>query len=94
MRLLSLAVLAVLLSSSAASALCVGYPDDASTGYTDNTTSHILCLQQELAADTDRAAMKAHLESQLQNLQIELDRQQQQINARLADPSWLKNQFP
>jgi hypothetical protein len=94
MRLILLAALALLLSSSAASAICIGYPDDASTGYTDNTTNHVLCLQQELAEDTDRAAQKAHIESQLQNLQVEIERQQNEINARLADPNWLKNQFP
>jgi hypothetical protein len=48
------ALLAV--STSGASALCISYPDDGSTNYVENRTAHMLCLQRELARDTELAA--------------------------------------
>jgi hypothetical protein len=79
----SVALLAV--STSAASALCVSYPDDGSTNYVENRTAHMLCLQRELARDTDLAAERARIEAELGN--IELERQRQLILQQQAQLS-------
>jgi hypothetical protein len=88
MRLATLIAAIVLLSSSDASALCLSAPDDASTGYTSNQTAHTVCLQQELAASTSRAAEQARIDAALGNIQIELDRQRQLITQQQAQPHW------
>jgi hypothetical protein len=79
------ALLAV--STSGASALCVSYPDDGSTNYVENRTAHMLCLQRELAHDTDLAAERARIKAELGNIRIELERQQQLILQQQAELS-------
>jgi hypothetical protein len=73
----SLALLAV--STSGANAICVSYPDDGTSNYVENRTAHMLCLQRELARDTELAAQRARIEAELDNIRIQLERQQQLI---------------
>jgi hypothetical protein len=81
-----MAIVALLaVSTSGASALCVSYPDDGSTNYVENRTAHMLCLQRELARDTDLAAERARIEAELGN--IELERQRQLILQQQAQLS-------
>ena len=81
----SLALLAV--STGGASALCVSVPDDGNSNYVENGTAHMLCLQGELGRDTAGAAERARIESELGNIRIELERQQQLILQQQAQLS-------
>jgi hypothetical protein len=81
----SLALLAV--STSGANAICVSYPDDGTSNYVENRTAHMLCLQRELARDTELAAQRARIEAELDNIRIELERQQQLILSQQARTS-------
>ena len=81
----SVALLAV--STSGANAICVSYPDDGTSNYVENRTAHMLCLQRELARDTELAAQRARIEAELDNIRIELERQQQLILSQQARTS-------
>lgn len=94
MKTLLAAAAMVLLATSGASALCVSQPDDASTGYTRNNTEQAVCLQRELAQDTERAALEARIDAALGNLEIDLRRQQQMLNLQLSQQPWPQPQPP
>jgi hypothetical protein len=81
----SLALLAV--STSGVSALCVSLPDNGDSNYVENGTAHMLCLQGELGRETEGAAERARIESELGNIRIELERQQQLILQQQAQLS-------
>ena len=79
--------LALIALATPASALCVSIPDDGSSNYTENGTAYMLCLQRELGQDTALAAERARIESELGNIRIELERQQQLILQQRAQLS-------
>ncbi len=80
-------LLFVLVAATPASAYCPSFPDDGSTGYVRNNTARALCLQRELAIETDFAAEQARIDAELRNLQIEL-RQQQLVFMQPQLPVW------
>ena len=67
----------VLLGVTGTQALCVSRPDGAATHYVENNTAQALCLQRELAQHTAGQAVQAQIDATLENLQIDLKRQQQ-----------------
>jgi len=89
MRTILLSTAIVLMGASSASALCLSYPDNDASYNVQNNTAQALCLQQELAIDTDRAAHQARIEAMIGNMQIEAERQNQMMFNRLN-----QNLFP
>jgi hypothetical protein len=62
-------------TASPALALCVSYPDGASTNYVENSTAQTICLQQELAGDTRDAANRVRIEAELDYIQRQMQQQ-------------------
>ena len=88
MRLLA-AVLGLIALTSPAVAACPSAPDDKDSAYTENATARMLCLQRELAIDTEQQAQRAQLEAELNRLQLDLQRQQQfQLQQWSMNPVW------
>jgi hypothetical protein len=83
MRTILLSAAIVLAGASGAGAACVSYPDNASSYNVENNTAQALCLQQELALDTSRAAQQAQIDAMIGNMRIEAERQQQMVYDRL-----------
>jgi hypothetical protein len=79
--------LALIAVATPASALCISFPDGGTSNYVENGTAHMLCLQRELGQDTALAAERARIESELGNIRIELERQQQLILQQQAQLS-------
>lgn len=88
MRVLALSVALMLLAASAASAACPNLPDSAATGYSANNTARAVCLQQELARDTELAARQARIDAELAGIQAAIEHQRQLMLAQQALNPW------
>ena len=85
---LTLTLAMLLLGAGSAQALCVSQPDGAATHYVENNTAQALCLQRELAQQTASQATQARIDATLDNLQLDLQRQQQlQHSMTFANPA-------
>ena len=71
----------VLASTAPALASCPIVPDGADSRYVENATAHALCLQRQLASETDWRADLARIEANLEAMRVELERQRQQALA-------------
>ena len=83
MRTLLVSAALLLASASGASALCPSVPDNASSYNVENNTARALCLQQELAQQTALDAQQAKIDAMIGNMQIEAERDRQQMFDRL-----------
>lgn len=87
MTRLVLTLAIVLLCIAPVQALCVSRPDGAASHYVENNTAQALCLQRELAQQSAMQATQARIDATLNNLQLDLQRQQQlQHSMTFADP--------
>lgn len=77
----ALATLILLAAITGASARCPSLPDDADTHFIENSESLMVCMQRELAQQTDALAAQAAIKAQLDALEAQVRQQNQRLLA-------------
>jgi hypothetical protein len=75
MRIFILAALAAMLAASPAMARCYTVPDNAASHYVNRSVGRTICLQDDLSATQQRKQMQTDIETQLNAMQQQLQRQ-------------------
>lgn len=86
-----IAIAALLALSTGAQAVCMPVPDTAASAYSQNNLNQTLCLQGEIAVDTNASANKALIDLKLQQMQRDLQQQKMQIQQlqTMGTPNYL-----
>lgn len=82
-----IAIAAFLALATGAEAYCYSVPDTAATHYGDNNLARTICLQDELARNTDQTTRQQMLDLEVSKLQRDLLQQKlqlQQLQSEMA----------
>ncbi len=75
MRMVVLAVVAVMVAASPAVARCYTVPDDAASHYVNRSVGRTICLEDELSAAQKQQQLQTSIETQITNMQQQLQQQ-------------------
>jgi hypothetical protein len=75
MRMVVLAVVAVMVAASPAVARCYTVPDDAGSHYVNRSVGRTICLEDELSAAQKQQQLQTSIETQITNMQQQLQQQ-------------------